>query len=332
MNLVERQPPDPAAVLVAAVQVAHLGPPAVDRLNAAGRVEQDLAIGQIGPLVVGHAQSERQLPAGSPVQIQLVQVIVIQTIRLLPGKQHAPAVVRHVGVANDAVGVVDERLDVDLAVAQGRQAQSAAGNEVPLGLGVGLAFGVRIVRPAHRRVPGEDQLRALLLERPQADLATQAAGVDVELQPTGVLYATAGLDQIVEPRVQLGAGRPHLVERSADQVLLGLRRAVRGKVPAKISPGLGLARKVLRSVLGEPIGLGEILPEMPEQPVGHLPAVGSGLQGRVLQPGSGREHALHPSRLLHVPTVRRSGVESRGPENGQQHERLPHRSLRGCLA
>ena len=148
MDLVEGQPAQVAALAVARVQVADLGPPAVHRLHAAGRVEEDVAVGQIDAFVVGEAQAVGQLPDRAVRHLHLVQVVVVLAVGFLPGKEHVPAVPRHIRVADHAVGVVDERAHAGLIAVEIEPAQRRARVEVPLVLGVGLALGVGVVRAA----------------------------------------------------------------------------------------------------------------------------------------------------------------------------------------
>ncbi len=62
VHLVEAESPHVAAVAVAGEQVAHLGPPAIDRLDAAGGAEDDVAVGHVDGLVIGVAQPRGKLP------------------------------------------------------------------------------------------------------------------------------------------------------------------------------------------------------------------------------------------------------------------------------
>ena len=60
-SLVEGDARYVGAVSLAAVEVAHLGPPAVHYLHAARGVEEDAPVGQVAALVVGYALAARQL-------------------------------------------------------------------------------------------------------------------------------------------------------------------------------------------------------------------------------------------------------------------------------
>jgi len=53
VHLIEGELPQVPALQVAREEVAHLGPPAIDRLYAARGIEEDVAAGQVNPLVVG---------------------------------------------------------------------------------------------------------------------------------------------------------------------------------------------------------------------------------------------------------------------------------------
>ena len=62
VDLVVAESAKEPSVAVAGEQVAHLGPPAVDRLYAACRVEHEVAVGQVRAFAVGKAQAVRDLP------------------------------------------------------------------------------------------------------------------------------------------------------------------------------------------------------------------------------------------------------------------------------
>ena len=109
MDLVECQPAKEAAIAVARVQVAHLRPPAIDGLHAAGGTEDDLAVRRVNPLIVGETQAKGQLPHPAGRGIELVEMIVILVQRFFPGKQHFLPVVGDVGIAEHAAGIVDQR-------------------------------------------------------------------------------------------------------------------------------------------------------------------------------------------------------------------------------
>jgi len=107
VDLVEGQAAEVPAVSVACVEVADLGPPAVDRLDAAGGVEDDGAIGQVRALVVGEAQAVGELPDAARGEIHLVEVVVILAVGLLPREQHPLPVEGDIGVTDDPVRILE---------------------------------------------------------------------------------------------------------------------------------------------------------------------------------------------------------------------------------
>ncbi len=105
MHLVKTQPPEMPAILIAGVKIAHLGPPAIHSLDTPRRIENDVSVGKISPLVVGHTQSESELAHRPRRHLHLVQVIIILAVVFFPGKQDPAAIPRDSGVPNDAIGV-----------------------------------------------------------------------------------------------------------------------------------------------------------------------------------------------------------------------------------
>ncbi len=301
MDLIECQPPQETAVAVAAVQIADLGPPAVDDLHAAGRVEDDVAVRQVGGFVIRDAQAAGQLPDGPRCQVHLVQMVVVFAVGFLPGEQHAAAVVGHIRIADHAARIVDQRLDAQLVAVPACQAKRRAGDEMAFRLRVRLAFGVGVVRAAQRVMLGEHELRHAFAERPQSFCPAQATGVGVQAQPGGIVGRRRDLAQ----RLQAGrdglARRPQIVQHAADQLLLERCVAPGFEEPAEFALGVEIVPGgAKRTVLQQPVGLRPIRPEPPVQifpdgwPIGR---VGGQLEVPRLQQGHvaarGR-HALGP--------------------------------------
>jgi hypothetical protein len=195
VNLVKCQPPQEPAVAVTAVQIADLGPPTIHNLHATGRIEDNVAVRQVGAFVIGDAQAAGQLPNSAGLQVHFVQVIIVLAIRFFPRKQHAAAVIRNVRIANHTAGIVDQRFDPHVFAVPMCQAKRRAGHEMTLGLSVRLAFGIGVVRAAHRIVLGEHKLRHALRQRPQTFRPPQPAGVGVQVQPGGIVGGSGTLDQ-----------------------------------------------------------------------------------------------------------------------------------------
>jgi hypothetical protein len=220
VDLVEAEAAEALAVLVAGVEVGDLGPPAVDGLDAAGGAEDDVAVGEAGGLVVGVAESVGELADPLRGDVDLIEVVVVLPVVLLPGEDDLGPVVGDVGVADDALGVVDERGDLAVEALLVEEAEGAAGDPVALGLGVALALGVGVVAAADVPVLGEDELRPLGEEGLEALRAAGLAGLDVEVLPAGV--AALGGAQRVHLGPERGGVPVQLLEDRLDQRLLGL--------------------------------------------------------------------------------------------------------------
>ena len=160
MHLVEGDSAEELSILVANVQIRDFSPPAVDDLHAAGGVEQDVSVRQIDTFVVCESEPEGKLADLAAGDVHFVEMVVVLTVGLLPGEQYSLAVIAHVRIANDTVGIVDERFDLGLSSADIQQAQRRTGTEVTFPLRVRQAFGVGVVRPAHLVVFGENYFLA----------------------------------------------------------------------------------------------------------------------------------------------------------------------------
>ena len=57
MDLVEGRSSQILAVLVARIEVGNLRPPAIDRLNATRRIENDVTIGKVARFKIGESLS-----------------------------------------------------------------------------------------------------------------------------------------------------------------------------------------------------------------------------------------------------------------------------------
>ena len=112
--------------------------------------------GAVDALVIGEAKPGGQLPHAAGRHLELVKVIVVFIERLLPREQHPLPVVRHVGVAEHAAGIIDQRANLPEQAVHGQEAEARAGHKCPLVLRVGLPLGVGVVRAAQIVVLGED--------------------------------------------------------------------------------------------------------------------------------------------------------------------------------
>ena len=176
VHLVEGDAAHELAVAVHQKHVARAHVPAVHVLEAARGAEHDVAVRKVDSLVVGHALPERQLPHGARRHVHFVEMVVVVAGGLLPREEDARAVVRHVRVADHAVGVLDQRRLPDVqSFVQRQHAQAGAGLEVELLLHaagvedvlVAHRVGIGVVRPAHVEVLGEHDAAQLLAERPE---------------------------------------------------------------------------------------------------------------------------------------------------------------------
>ena len=185
--LVEADAAHELAVAVHQEHVARAHVPAVHVLEAARGTEHDVAVRKIDSLVVGHALPERQLADVARRHVHFVEMVVVVAGGLLPRKEDALAVIRHVRVADHAVGVVDQRRLPDVQpFVQRQHAQAGTWLEVELlhhATGVELVLvaygvGVGVVRPAHVEMLGEHdavQLLAKRSEQPRPVIAIRRA-------------------------------------------------------------------------------------------------------------------------------------------------------------
>ena len=161
VHLVERDAADAGAVRLAAVEVAHLGPPAVHDLHAARGVEEDAPVRQVTALVVGRALPGRKLPHRTRRHRHLVEVEVVAAVGRLEGVENPRAVGRDVRVAVAAVLRLQKRRLVPESLRRRlRKTERAADREVgAFALRVGKRLGVGVVRSAHHIVAAVDPAR-----------------------------------------------------------------------------------------------------------------------------------------------------------------------------
>ena len=136
---------------------------------------------------------------------QLVEVVVVLVERLLPREEHSLAVVGDVRVADHALRVVDQALDLAVDAVHFQHAQRGAGREVAFPLGVGLALGVGVVRAAHVVVLRKDNPAELLLMGGEAQCPSGPAGVEVQLGPARIGRRDLRVDEPPEPATKLPA-------------------------------------------------------------------------------------------------------------------------------
>ena len=154
VDLVEGDAPDVRAVRLAPVEVAHLGPPAVDDLHAARGVEEDASVGQVAALVVGDPLAKGQLARLLAREVVLPEVEVVAAVARLEGVEEARAVGRHVHVAEtpflrfEQDGLAPEAVRGVLGQAEARSDRQVRA----LVLRVGKRLRVGVVRAAHHVV------------------------------------------------------------------------------------------------------------------------------------------------------------------------------------
>ena len=195
MHLVEADAADETPVAVHQVQVADLDPITVHGLAAARRTEQDIAVRQVDAFIVCTAGFVRQLPHRAAVDVHFVDVKVVSAVRLFPGEQNPPAVVRHVRVAEDSFPRLQQRLHAAVNAVQFQHIQRRAG---PIG-----AVAVRERLGEHFRVfpAGPRMLVLVKYESPPA--------CDQRFQTPGAASFTGLQVQLLPPRIAARRGSPH---------------------------------------------------------------------------------------------------------------------------
>ena len=119
---VRRELAEVAAVGVAAVEIGHLGQPAVDPAPAAGGNENDAAVGQEAGLDVV-VDAGGQLPQSAAVGSDLVEVVRVLAASTI-GEDDPPAVVIDARVADGPLRIVDQH--GHLAAGEAQLAEPAA--------------------------------------------------------------------------------------------------------------------------------------------------------------------------------------------------------------
>ena len=298
VDLVEAEAPQEAAVGVAGVEIAYLRPPAVDRLHAAARIEQDVAVGQVGALVVGETQSRCELADRLGGYVVVVEMVVVLAIGFLPRKQNLGPVVGHVGIANHAVRVVDQRADPAMRAVHLEHAERCAGRERPFPLGIGLALGIGVMRSAEIVVFGEHN------RRPSIQQWTQP-------RRTALLARTRVPSQERTPLARDSPGAGQHVGRGA-QTVNQLRFQFGGVVRTEPLQ----ARLHRPEVLQHPIGLDRMRRDNLKPQVDYGP-------GRAVPPScrlnldARRPHGARPRGLLHQAGFGFFSQRRRGNQRGE---------------
>jgi hypothetical protein len=308
VDLVEAKAADELAVGIAAVEVGDRVGPAVDELDAAGRAEDDVAIGKVDSLDVGDADRIGELADLAGGELHLVEVVVIRFRILLPGEEEFLAIPGDVGIADRPFLVGEQGFDpAEPAVVQAQAAEGAAGileiaaaveadvaGVVPAGLVAGDDWPVGIVDGHFAVGPGdragmifgdlpetgmagivafeEDDLAELFLVGCEALAAAGLAGLLIELEPGDVAGRGPGIGEFLQFGGQRLAGVAKLGQHPLDQAgfITGVGMA---------EPGMEIAAQILRArfgarfaeiiVLQEPVGLMlEFLPGLLDEQIG----------------------------------------------------------------
>ena len=192
MHLVEPDSPHILSVAVAGEQVAHLGMPAVHRLNAARGAENKVSIRHVDRFVIGVSEPRSDLAHLPGFQVHFVKVVVVGLVRFLPGEREPLRVVRNVRVADHAAGIVNQRGELTVNSVHLQYAQGRARYEVMFVLRVGEPLGVGIVRTAHVEVLGERDALELVGVWRQAQFAAFFARRRIQQCPSRISRRNAG--------------------------------------------------------------------------------------------------------------------------------------------
>jgi len=180
--VVGREHSDVRAVAVAAIERRDAGIPAVDEPSASARAEDDAAVGAVGRLdiVIG---SVGELAEAGAIGVDLVEVVGMCATAAIGEEDLLPAVV-HLRVADAALGVIEDGLELPCAQVEAAQAAAVAvapvdavleleGPRLVVIVGVVAERHVPMVPPGH--ADGEDDLLDAG-HRPVQEPAQQRAG------------------------------------------------------------------------------------------------------------------------------------------------------------
>ena len=146
MNLIDGNAAQVFAVFRNSMKVGNLRIPAVNNLNAAGGIENDVAVGQTARFVVRVAQTEGELSYFFRFDVHFIQMVVVQQVGFLHGKDDVVALERDVRVANDAVRAVEQKRLFNFAVfCKFQHPQLRAGAEMAFRVGVGQPFRIGVM-------------------------------------------------------------------------------------------------------------------------------------------------------------------------------------------
>ena len=208
MYLVKGDAGDVRTIRVAPVDVAHLGPPAIDNLHTPGRIEEDRTIGKVAPLVIGDSRAEGQLGHLARRQIHLIQMEIVLPVMGTVGEKQPRPVGRDIHIADASLFRLEEHRLVPKPLRRRlHQTERAGALDVnPFGLRVGQTLGIGVVRPAHHIVAGIDPLGHLLRHTGQTFRAAADTHLPVSRQTVRQRRAGIGL----HPDPFKGGGEPLL--------------------------------------------------------------------------------------------------------------------------
>jgi len=206
-------------------------------------------------------------------------------------------------------------------------------------LSVRLAFGIGVMRAAHRIVLGEHELRHTLAQRPQPLCPPHATSVGVQVQPSGIVGGCGGLDQRFQAGGEGFLRRVQFSQHAADQFLFQRRRAASLEIPAEFALRLEIIHgRARRAILQQPVGFRPLGPEaaietFPDNiPIrllrGQLELLGLGLSHLLTR---GR-HAFGPRRVPLVHRVRVGGLDIARKQTNKQNESSLHGAGSSCVA
>ncbi|MBQ76939.1 MAG: hypothetical protein CMQ20_18200 [Gammaproteobacteria bacterium] len=154
MVIVAGDQTDVFAIAIATIQGRHATQPAIDHPPATAGTEHDPAIGQIGRLDVVVLSGSKLLQAGS-VDVDLVEMVGGR-FPLAIREEDLLAIVMDLGIANAAVGIVQQHLE--LAGTQIQSAQAPALAKTHAGRVVAIVAEVDVPMILSRNAGGKDDL------------------------------------------------------------------------------------------------------------------------------------------------------------------------------
>ena len=241
VNLIDGYAAQIFAVFRDAIEIGNLGIPAVDNLNAAGGVKQDVAVGQAARLVVCIAQPKGELRYFLRFDVHSIEMVVVQQVRLLHGKDNVVALERDVRVANDPARAIQQKRLFNFAVfGEFQHPQLRAGAEMAFRVGVGQSFRIGVMGTVKVVTLYENESGVFVVKERKPLSASGGAGFYKQSAPAGI--GARLVRQSVEFRLERAAAVVEVRKDFRQNGVLFNRVVFRGKQPF-----------VLRRLLSNPV-------------------------------------------------------------------------------